>query len=101
MATVVATHSDTTMALLSKHPRNNSDDGIGRGMEFAILVLMFLGIGYVLDRIFDTKPVFMIVLVVVALVGQFASMWYSYDARMKQHEAERIANARKGKAAVS
>ena len=89
------------MALIPKQPRNNTDDGIGRGMEFAILVLLFLGIGYVLDRVFGTKPVFMIVLVVVALIGQFASMWYSYDARMKQHEAERITNTRKGKAAVS
>ena len=89
------------MALIPKHPRNNSDDGIGRGMEFAILVLLFLGIGYLLDRVFGTKPVFMIVLVVVALIGQFASMWYSYDARMKQHEADRVANSRKGKAAVS
>ena len=39
-------------------------------------------------------------LVVVALVGQFASMWYGYDARMKQLEAERQANARRGKAAT-
>lgn len=89
------------MALIPQHQRNTSDDGIGRGMEFAVLVMMFLGVGYVLDRAFDTKPLFMIVLVVVALIGQFASMWYSYDARMKQHEAERVANTRKGKAAVS
>ena len=89
------------MALTPKHPRNNSDDNIGRGMEFAILVVMFLGLGYVLDRIFGTKPLFMIALVVVSLIGQFASMWYSYDARMKQHEADRLANTRKGKAAVS
>jgi ATP synthase protein I len=89
------------MDLLPRKQRSSSDDGIGRGMEFAILVLMFLGIGYLLDRWFGTKPVFMIVLVVVALIGQFASMWYSYDARMKQHEEERIRNTRKGKAAVS
>ena len=89
------------MDLLPKKQRSTSDDGLGRGMEFAILVLMFLGVGYGLDRLFGTKPLFMIVLVVVALVGQFASMWYSYDARMKQHEADRAANSRKGKAAVS
>lgn len=70
-------------------------------MEFAILVLMFLGIGYFVDRLFGTKPVFMIVFVVIALIGQFASMWYSYDARMRQHEDDRRANSRKGKAAVS
>ncbi len=79
-----------------------ADDGLGRGMEFAIVVLAFLGLGYLFDRWFDTKPLFMIVFVVLSLVGQFASMWYGYDARMKQHEAERLLNttgtARPGKA---
>ncbi len=89
------------MDLLPKKQRRTSDDGLGRGMEFAILVLMFLGIGYFVDRLFGTKPVFMIVFVVIALIGQFASMWYSYDARMRQHEDDRRANSRKGKAAVS
>lgn len=60
-------------------------------MEFAIVVLAFLGVGYLLDRAFGTKPLFMIVLVVLSLVGQFASMWYGYDARMRQLEAERLA----------
>lgn len=60
-------------------------------MEFAIVVLAFLGLGYVLDRLFGTKPLFMIVLVVLSLIGQFASMWYGYDARMTQLEAERRA----------
>ncbi|MCU1394051.1 MAG: hypothetical protein JWM34_2479 [Ilumatobacteraceae bacterium] len=89
------------MDLLPRKQRSSSDDGLGRGMEFAILVLMFLGLGYLLDRIFGTKPLFMIALVVIALIGQFASMWYSYDARMKEHEAERIRNSRKGKASLS
>jgi F0F1-type ATP synthase assembly protein I len=84
------------MDLIPTKKRSNSDDGLGRGMEFAILVLMFLGVGYVLDRWLGTKPLFMIALVVLALVGQFASMWYSYDARMKEHETERLANQRKG-----
>lgn len=83
------------MDLIPKKRSNkqiSSGDGIGRGMEFAILVLVFVGLGYVLDGWLGTKPVFMIALVVVALVGQFASMWYGYDARMKQLEAERLAN---------
>lgn len=83
------------------NPNKTSDDGLGRGMEFAILVLMFLGIGYGLDRWLDTKPVFMISLVVIALIGQFASMWYSYSARMKHLEQERIDNRRTGRAATS
>lgn len=62
-------------------------------MEFAIVVLAFLGLGYLLDGMLDTKPVFMIILVVLSLIGQFASMWYGYDARMQQHEAQRLASS--------
>ena len=87
------------MDLLPRKQRSSSDDGLGRGMEFAILVLMFLGVGYLLDRWFDTKPVFMIALVCVALVGQFASMRYAYEARMKELENERVKNTRVGKPA--
>jgi hypothetical protein len=69
------------------------DDNIGRGMDLALVTLLFLGIGYVLDRIFDTKPAFMIGLFAFAVVGQFVKMWYVYDARMKRHE-EDLAAAR-------
>jgi F0F1-type ATP synthase assembly protein I len=78
----------------------NQNAGLGRGMEFAILVAMFLGVGYGLDSWLGTKPVFMIVLVVLGLVGQFASMWYGYDARMKELEAQRREATRHGKAVV-
>ncbi|HRE01140.1 MAG TPA: AtpZ/AtpI family protein, partial [Ilumatobacteraceae bacterium] len=58
--------------------RPASNDAVGRGMEFALLVAMFLGLGYLLDRALGTKPLFMIVLVVLGVIGQFASLWYGY-----------------------
>ena len=66
-----------------------TDDKIGKGIDVALVTLAFLGIGYGLDRWLDTKPVFMIVLVVLALVGEFLRFWYDYDARMKVLEAQR------------
>ena len=86
----------------SKKPmtQTTTGDGLARGMEFALLTLLFLGIGYALDRWLDTKPIFMIVLVVVALIGQFASLWYGYDAQMRQHETARVAAIRQGKPAT-
>ena len=66
-----------------------TDDKIGKGIDVALVTLSFLGIGYALDRWLDTKPVFMIVLVVLALVGEFVRFWYDYDARMKVLEAQR------------
>ena len=59
------------------------------------MVLVFLGIGYALDRWLDTRPVFMICLVLLAIVGQFAKIYYEYSAAMEHHEAHRAA-ARKG-----
>jgi F0F1-type ATP synthase assembly protein I len=68
-----------------------TDSNVGRGMDLALVTLVFLGLGYVLDRILDTKPVFMIALFVFAIVGQTIKMWLGYDAKMKVHEAERAA----------
>jgi F0F1-type ATP synthase assembly protein I len=66
-----------------------TDDKIGKGIDVALVTLAFLGIGYGLDRWLDTKPLFMVVLVVLALVGEFLRFWYDYDARMKVLEAQR------------
>ncbi len=67
-------------------------------MDFALVVLVFLGIGYGLDRWLDTKPAFMIGLVLFSVIGQFIKMYYEYSAEMDRHEAER-AEKRSGRAA--
>lgn len=74
----------------------NADDNIGRGMELALVTLVFLGIGYALDRWLGTKPVFMVGLVIFSMVGLFVKMWFGYDAKMKLLEAERAKGARAG-----
>jgi F0F1-type ATP synthase assembly protein I len=68
-----------------------SGQTLGRGMDFALVVLVFLGLGYALDRWLDTQPVFMISLVLFSVVGQFIKMYYDYTAAMDEHEAQRIA----------
>ncbi|HSB86301.1 MAG TPA: AtpZ/AtpI family protein [Ilumatobacteraceae bacterium] len=66
-----------------------TDDKIGKGIDFALVTLAFLGIGYGLDRWLGTKPIFMIVLSALAIIGEFIRFWYDYDARMKVLEAQR------------
>jgi len=78
--------------LLPRKPVNAADN-LGRGMDFALVTLVFLGLGYVLDRWLGTRPLFMIGLVVFAMVGQFVRMWFEYDAAMTQLEDERRAGA--------
>ena len=71
-----------------------ADGKVGKGIDVALVTLAFLGIGYALDRWLDTKPVFMVILVVLALIGEFLRFWYDYDARMKVLEAQRAAGTR-------
>ena len=68
-----------------------SGQTLGRGMDFALVVLVFLGIGYGLDRWLGTRPLFVIGLVVFSVVGQFVKMYFEYTATMELLEAERIA----------
>jgi len=60
-------------------------------MDFALVVLVFLGIGLGLDKWLGTRPAFTIGLVVFATVGQFIKMYYEYNATMHKLEAERSA----------
>jgi F0F1-type ATP synthase assembly protein I len=68
----------------------NTNDSLGRGMDMALTILVFLGLGYLLDRWLGTRPIFMIALVLVSVVGQFVSMWVAYDRTMRRLESERL-----------
>lgn len=65
------------------------DSTLGKGMDVAIITGLFLGLGYLLDRWLGTRPWMMIVMVVLALVGEFVRMRYIYEAKMQALEAER------------
>jgi F0F1-type ATP synthase assembly protein I len=64
---------------------------LGKGMDLALVTLVFLGLGALLDRWLGTKPLFMVVLVVLSLIGQFVRMWFDYDGAMRKLETERAA----------
>ena len=53
------------MKLLPRPPKNvrvYSDDSLGHGMDAVIMLAIFLGAGFGLDRLFGTTPIFMIVM---------------------------------------
>jgi F0F1-type ATP synthase assembly protein I len=76
----------------------NMNDSVGRGMDMALTMALFIGIGYGLDRWLGTTPWFMIGLSLLAAIGLFARFKYQYDAAMEEHEAERLERAGVGKA---
>jgi hypothetical protein len=86
------------MKLLRQNLRApRSDDTLGRGMDAALTVALFFGIGFALDAWLGTRPIFMIALTLLAALGTFLSLKYRYDARMTELEAERAARANAGK----
>lgn len=81
--------------------RVNTEDSLGHGMDAVIVLAIFLGAGYGLDRLFGTIPVFMIIFTVLGAVGLFAKFYYSYESRMDEHDAERLAKLQGPSASVS
>lgn len=68
-------------------------------MEAAVTMVIFLALGYLLDRWLGTTPWFTVALVSLAGVGVFVIMKAKYMARMEQLEAQRReATAAQGRA---
>lgn len=64
---------------------------LGRGMDMALTMALFVLIGFGLDHWLGTTPILTIAMTLLASVGFFAKYKYQYDAAMDQHEADRRA----------
>jgi len=60
-------------------------------MDVALTLLVFLGLGALIDSWLGIFPVFTIALVLFAAVGTFIRMKFVYDATMERHEAALLA----------
>jgi F0F1-type ATP synthase assembly protein I len=69
-------------------------DTMARGFEWAATIAIFLGLGYVLDRVFGTTPLLMVVLFVFALVGQTVRAFLHYGDEIDREMKARRALAR-------
>lgn len=79
------------MKLLPKQTRVDTQDSLGLGIEAAVILALFFGVGAGLDWLFSTTPIFMIVFTVLGAIGLFAKWKYRYDDRMNELEAQRTA----------
>ena len=79
------------MKLLPTQKRVDTQDGLGLGIEAAVIMVLFFGVGAGLDWLFGTRPVFMIVFTVVAVVGAFSGLSKADHYRQAQsaYEARR------------
>lgn len=75
--------------VLGANKPSGVDSGIGQGMEMALTIAVFFGLGWLIDSWVESRPIFTIAFVIFAAIGQSVRMWLAYDARMKVLEEER------------
>jgi hypothetical protein len=71
-------------------------NAMGRGFEMAITLLIMVGLGWLVDSIFDTQPLFIIIFSVVGFAGTFVKLWIGYDLEMRKEEDGAIWNRKPG-----
>lgn len=76
-------------ASVARQGNEHGSDSLGQGMDITITLVLFLGVGYGLDRWLGTGPWLMIGLFLLAAIGTFVSMTARYSARMDELDAER------------
>ena len=65
---------------------------MGRGLELAVTLLVMVGIGFGIDHLFGTAPLFAIVFSVLGFAGITVKLFLGYDLEMRKHEEGAIWN---------
>ena len=84
------------MKLLPKPKPVSLDSGVSQGIEMAVGLVVFFLMGWGLDALLGTVPVFMIAFTVFAMVGQFVKMYFIYSRDMRHFEDQRSEMVRGG-----
>jgi len=66
---------------------NGFGETMVRGVEFALTLAIFAGLGYVVDRLLGVVPVCTIVFFLLGVVGLGVKTYYAYEAKMQGIEA--------------
>ncbi len=67
-------------------PSPSAGASLAKGMEFALVLVFFFGLGWLIDRALGTSPWISLVSLTLGVIGQFTRVWYAYDSEMKEHE---------------
>jgi F0F1-type ATP synthase assembly protein I len=70
------------------------DKGISQGAELAVGILVFFGIGALIDWWLGTRPVFMVALTIFAMIGYFVRIYFTYSVAMSELEEKRSQESR-------
>lgn len=72
-----------------------ADSSLGQGVDAALVVAVFLGVGFGLDRWMGTTPWLTIGCFLLAAVGLFYAWKARYSARMDELQAQREHDAKR------
>lgn len=61
-------------------------DAMGRGLELALTVAAMTGIGWLVDRVTGTAPLFIAIFSIIGFVGISVKLWIGYDLEMRKHD---------------
>ena len=61
---------------------------MSRAFDVAVTTVVFGLLGWLIDRWAGTSPVFLVIVSLLAAIGQFVRLAYSYTAEMRAHEAK-------------
>lgn len=77
------------MKLINTSVRVNPRDSLGQGMDAVITIIVFFGIGFLLDRWLGTTPWLSLVFVVLGAIGVFYRLKAAYLAKMDAEADQR------------
>jgi len=66
---------------------NGFGETMVRGIEYALTLAIFAGLGYLLDRVAGTVPLFTIVSFLLGALGIGVRAYYAYEAKMQSIDA--------------
>ncbi|MEI7622664.1 MAG: AtpZ/AtpI family protein [Actinomycetes bacterium] len=58
------------------------------GFELVLSPLILALVGFGIDKLFGTVPLFTVLFAVLGLIGVVVKIYYNYRAEMEAHEAE-------------
>ena len=73
----------------NQHLYNGFGNGFARAFELAVTPALFGFLGYLLDRVLGTTPVFLIAFALFCVIGMGVRMYYGYVESMKEQEADK------------
>ena len=69
-----------------RHLNQGFGASLNNAFEIAMIPVLFAGVGWLLDAVLGTGPVFLAILAVLGLTGTVAKLYYGYNREMDEME---------------